>query len=116
MLPELQTEVKHVDDEKEKLNRVEASLRERERQVHAQQAEMMNEREKEKEKHVKEKETQHFLALMSDMVRVEMEVFVHDTSRVFVALDVIKNMCVHGIARVFVVLDVIKNMCDIRVC
>ncbi|XP_046850381.1 transcription elongation regulator 1-like [Xenia sp. Carnegie-2017] len=64
-----QTEVKHVDDEKEKLNRVEASLRERERQVHAQQAEMMNEREKEKEKHVKEKETQHFLALMSDMVR-----------------------------------------------
>ncbi len=47
---------------------MEASLRERERQVYAQQAELMNEREKEKERHVKEKATQHFMALMSDMV------------------------------------------------
>jgi transcription elongation regulator 1 len=51
------------------LDRVEASLRERERQVHAQQAELMSEREKEKERHVKDKATQHFMALMSDMVR-----------------------------------------------
>ncbi|XP_028391047.1 transcription elongation regulator 1-like isoform X2 [Dendronephthya gigantea] len=64
-----QPEKTEPDEEKEKLNRVEASLRERERQVYAQQAEMMDEREKEKEKHVKEKATQHFQALMSDMVR-----------------------------------------------
>lgn len=57
------------DEDKEKLDRVEASLREREREVYAQQAEFRNEREKEKEKHVKEKATQHFMALMSDMVR-----------------------------------------------
>jgi hypothetical protein len=58
------------DEDKEKLTRVEASLRERERQVYAQQAEFMNEREKEKERHVKEKATQHFMALMSDMVSI----------------------------------------------
>ncbi|CAB3982762.1 transcription elongation regulator 1-like, partial [Paramuricea clavata] len=64
-----QPEMSEPDEDKEKLTRVEASLRERERQVYAQQAEFMNEREKEKERHVKEKATQHFMALMSDMVR-----------------------------------------------
>lgn len=38
--------------------------------MYAQQAEFMSEREKEKEKHVKEKATQHFMALMSDMVGI----------------------------------------------
>ena len=63
-----QVDKKDADEDKEKFDRVEASMRERERQVYAQQAELMNEREKEKERHVKEKATQHFMALMSDMV------------------------------------------------
>lgn len=66
----IQPETVEQDEDKEKLDRVEASLREREREVYAQQAEFMNEREKEKEKHVKEKATQHFMALMSDMVGI----------------------------------------------
>ena len=37
----------------------------------AQQAELMKEREKEKEQHVKEKATQHFTALLADMVSIE---------------------------------------------
>ena len=52
------------------MDRVEASLRERERQVLAQQAELLKEREKEKEQHVKEKATQHFTALLPALIHI----------------------------------------------
>jgi len=58
---------KHKD--KERQERVEASLRERERLVRESQAELLKEREKEKEHHNREKALQHFRAFLADMVR-----------------------------------------------
>lgn len=57
------------EKEREKQERIEASIREREREVRASQAELAKAREKEKEVHLRDKAFQHFLALLTDMVR-----------------------------------------------
>ncbi|ELT91022.1 hypothetical protein CAPTEDRAFT_223762 [Capitella teleta] len=55
--------------EREKQERVEASLREREKEVQRSLSTSLRERDKEREQHKKEEAVQHFKALLADMVR-----------------------------------------------
>ena len=53
----------------ERQARIEASLREREREVQKARSEQTKEIDREREQHKREEAIQHFKALMSDMVR-----------------------------------------------
>ena len=55
--------------ELERQARIEASLREREREVQKARSEQTKEIDREREQHKREEAIQHFKALMSDMVR-----------------------------------------------
>ena len=55
----------------ERQARVEASLREREREVQKARSEQTKEIDREREQHKREEAIQHFRALMSDMVRCQ---------------------------------------------
>ncbi|XP_056586622.1 transcription elongation regulator 1 [Triplophysa dalaica] len=69
----VEKQAKSVDAEKEKelerQARVDASLREREREVQRARSEQTKEIDREREQHKREEATQHFKALMSDMVK-----------------------------------------------
>ncbi|KAA0720415.1 Transcription elongation regulator 1 [Triplophysa tibetana] len=69
----VEKQAKTVDAEKEKelerQARIDASLREREREVQRARSEQTKEIDREREQHKREEATQHFKALMSDMVK-----------------------------------------------
>ncbi|KAI7795929.1 putative transcription elongation regulator 1 [Triplophysa rosa] len=69
----VEKQAKSVDAEKEKelerQARIDASLREREREVQRARSEQTKEIDREREQHKREEATQHFKALMSDMVK-----------------------------------------------
>ena len=54
--------------EREKQERIEASLREREKEVQRSLSSSLRERDKEREQHKKDEAQQHFKALLADMV------------------------------------------------
>ena len=82
--------------EKEKQERIQASLREREKEVQRTLSTSLRERDKGREQHKKEEAIQHFKALLADMVRLcifLLMVRLYVYTRVFVCVCVCVGIC-----------------------